>query len=67
MMNKSICIAFTNPRSLVFLNNSRSCPAIAESPEVEPEEDSNKPTIIEIAPNAINTYVPQFIVLKLYK
>ena len=63
--NITICITFINPRSLVFLNNSRSCPAIALRPEVEPLGDNNSPMIVASDPMTINSIDPQSIVLNI--
>lgn len=46
--NINICKILTKPRSLVFLNNSRSCPIILVKPFVDPFPDSSKPMIKQI-------------------
>ena len=51
------------PRSFVFLNNSRSCPAIALKPDVEPVGDNSKPIMVAITPTINNMIVPQSIML----
>ena len=50
---------------MVFLNNSRSCPAIALRPEVEPLGDNNNPMIVASDPMTINSIDPQSIVMNI--
>jgi hypothetical protein len=61
IINIIICKIFTRPRSLVFLNNSRSCPRKAVKPAVEPLEDNNSPKTIAMPLNTITKTITQFI------
>lgn len=64
--NIIICKILKNPRSFVFLNNSKSCPAIALKPDVEPVGDNSKPMMVAIDAIVIKMMTAQSIILCIF-